>query len=132
MSAVTTTRSPQQRMMHAAALLFALAPLVLGFVRVAQTGDDLRVLWLAIASSIGATIPIVANRSRARASGLAALTPVLVGASATTTAIIAGFLRQRSFSVGATMFAIVFGFSWGIGYALDVRSRPGTVPTAAG
>ncbi|MDQ6718343.1 MAG: hypothetical protein M3Z17_08375 [Gemmatimonadota bacterium] len=123
-------RSSKTRVTHVVARLFALAPFVLGFIRVAQTGNDTRVLWLAIASFIGATIAIIAIRSRDRTSHAAAVTSVFVGASAGIAAIVGGILVQRGFSVGATMFAIVFGISWGIGYALDASARQGQDPTA--
>lgn len=108
--------------MRILARFFALAPFVLGFVRVAQAGDT-RVLALAAASFIGAAIAIIANRSLDRSSTAAARTAILVGACATLAAILAGFFIQHTVSVGAAMFAIVFGISWGLGYALDARSR---------
>ena len=108
--------------MRILARFFALAPFILGFIRVAQTGDT-RVLALATASFVGAAIVIIANRSRERTSSATARTAILVGACATIATILAGFFIQRTVSVGAAMFAVVFGISWGIGYAVEARSR---------
>lgn len=113
----------KQRLMRIAARLFVLAPFILGFIRIAQKGDDKRVLALAVASFAGAVVAIVANRSHDRTSRAVTRTSIFVSACATIGGLVAGFFIQRSFSVGAAMFAIVFGIFWGIGYALDALSR---------
>ena len=107
--------------MRIAARLFALAPFVLGFIRVAQAGDT-RVLILAAASFAGAVIAIAFFRSREAVSRTVAMSSILVGMCAAIAAILAGFFLQRTISVGAAMFAIVFGISWAIGHALDAKS----------
>ena len=46
------------------ALLFAAAPVIFGFVRAINTGDDFRYLWLAAAAILGSAVVMVPGYSR--------------------------------------------------------------------
>jgi hypothetical protein len=118
------TRSPSRGMLHVLARLFAGAPFLLAFIRVATTQNrDTRLLWLAVASLAGAGIAIVTLKSRRRDRQTVVSSSIIVGASAAVAAVIAAWLLWSMFSVGASMFAIVFGIGWGMSYALDTLSR---------
>lgn len=98
--------------------LFGAAPFFFGVIRYAQTGTDLRMLWMAAASAVGA----IAVRAVAKAGNLvgwSALTLVVSTASAAAT----GFLLGATAGPGAAMVALVFGLCWMASFALMSYSR---------
>ena len=98
--------------------LFGAAPFFFGVIRYAQTGTDLRMLWMAAASAIGA----LAVRSIAKAGNLAAWAALTLVVS-TAFAAATGFLLGATAGPGAAMVAFVFGFCWAVSFALMSYSR---------
>ena len=101
--------------------LFGAAPFIFGVIRYAQTGTDLRMLWMAAASAIGA----LGVRYFAKAGNLAAWSALTLIVS-TTFATATGFLLGATAGPGAAMVAFVFGSCWAANFALMSysRSRP--------
>jgi hypothetical protein len=48
------TRSPREQIVYVFSSLFAAAAFALGLIRLVNTGSDLRMLWMTLASSLGA------------------------------------------------------------------------------
>lgn len=94
---------------------FAVAPFAFGLFRYVQTGTDLRMLWMALASFIGAII-VVAMKLNSAAT-------VITFIVATAFAAVAGFLLGATAGPGAIMVAAVFGFCWAASTALARRTQ---------
>ena len=101
-----------KRMLSAA---FAVAPFAFGLFRYLQTGSDLRMLWMALASFIGAMIVVSMKLTNASA--------VVTFVVATAFAAVAGFLLGATAGPGAIMVAAVFGFCWAACTTLATRAQ---------
>ena len=58
--------SSQARRIHALSMFFAAVPFAFALIRYGQTGPDLRYLWLALASWLGATLVMVVGKAPSR------------------------------------------------------------------
>jgi hypothetical protein len=120
-------RSPREKSFFLLSILFAAAPFGFGLIRAFSTGYDLRMLWMALASFLGAAIVMVFGKARSRK-------PKGVLAPSTVTFVIATLLAgSTALLLGATApagvwgVAIVFGLFWAASSALDTLSRPPTI-----
>jgi hypothetical protein len=117
-------RSPREQLIFVLSILFGTIPFAFGLIRAVSTGYDLRYLWLAFASSLGAAGVIAVGKSRGRKPiGMLALS-ALVLVIATLLAGIAAFLLGAKSVAAAGIVAFAFGFCWAASYALYVLSRP--------
>jgi hypothetical protein len=103
-------------------ILFALAPFGFGTIRALQA-NDFRLLWMAVASCIGAAASIAFVRRReAEATGVFRSSATVFFISALFAAL-AGMLLGATSGPGTVMVAIVLGLCWAASYALYTLSR---------
>ena len=115
-------RSPSEWLLYSLSILFAVTPLAFGLIRAVSTGYDVRYLWMALASLLGAVIAVRTARNRTPIGMLALSALVLV--IATVLAGLAAFLLgARSIAAGGIV-AFAFGFCWAASYAFYALSRP--------
>jgi hypothetical protein len=100
-------RPPREQVIYVLSILFAIAPFAFGMIRAFQTGHDLRLLWMAFASFLGALIVRVITKARSQKPG------VLVS-SAFTFAFAALLAGSTAYLLGATAAAGV----WGVAFVL--------------
>jgi hypothetical protein len=118
------TRSPRQRRIHALSLLFAAVPFAFALIRLGQTGYDVRYLWVALASLLGATTVMVVGRAHNR--GLTMAVALAAGAFVTATlfAVLAAVLLGTTLGPGILVVASAFGFCFAVSSVLHVLARP--------
>lgn len=117
-------RSPTQRLSLVAAALFGAAPWGFGLFRAWQTGDDYRMLWMALVASVfvaGVMATTIGHR-RARHAVVIRSTVILV--VATLLAGCTGFLLGATAGPGVWAVAFVLGFCLAVANALVEFSRP--------
>ena len=117
-------RSPGQLIFLLLSILFAAIPFAFAIVRALQTGSDLRYVWVALASFVGAVAVMAIGRARQR-------TPAVVLALSVVALIVAaGLAGAVAFAVGASsllavgVVAVGFGGCHAASLALNVLSRP--------
>jgi hypothetical protein len=106
-----------------ASILLAAVPFAFALIRLFQTGDDFRYLWMAIVSFLGAAGVMTLGAARTR--GLGALT-ALSGAAlivATLLGVTTAVLLGTTFGPGAAIVALGFGLCSAVGQALNAVSR---------
>ncbi len=109
-------------MIRLLSILFALAPLAFGAIR-AFNANDLRVLWMAIASGVVVAAVVLVRRSGANRSGMAlgrALLALLLGIAAASATGYA--LGARAWS-GILGVAVVHSFCWVLSFVLGAVAR---------
>ena len=115
-------RSPREWLLYFLSILFAVIPFAFGLIRAVSTGYDVRYLWMALASLLGAVIAVRTARSRKPTGVLALSAPVLI--IATVLAGLAAFLLGARSVAAAGIVAFAFGFCWAASHALYALSRP--------
>ena len=115
----------RERGIYLLSVLFGAAPFVLAFVRAVQTGHDLRLLWMALASFVGATAVVAVAKAGSRK-------PSVVVARSAGTFVVATLLAgSAALLLGATAapaiwaVASVFGLCCTVSRTLDTFSRYG-------
>ena len=117
-------RSPRERLIYFLSVLFAAVPFLFALIRALRTGYDLRFLWMAFASFLGAAVVMAVGKTRSRKpKGILALS-ALVLIVATLLAGAVAFLLGAKSVAGAGIVALAFGLCWAATYALDALSRP--------
>jgi dolichol kinase len=115
-------RSPREWLLYFLSILFAAIPFAFGLIRAVSTGYDVRYLWMALASLLGAVIAVRTARNRKPTGVLALSASVLIIAS-----VLAGltaFLLGARSVAAAGIVALAFGSCWGASNALYALSRP--------
>jgi CHASE2 domain-containing sensor protein len=115
-------RSPREWLFYFLSILFAAIPFAFGLIRAVSTGYDVRYLWMALASLLGAVIAGRTASTRKPIGVLALSAPVLI--VATVVAGLAAFLLGARSVAAAGIVALAFGFCWAASYALYALSRP--------
>jgi len=115
-------RSPRELLIFFLSILFAAIPFAFGLIRAVSTGYDVRYLWMALASLLGAVIAVRTARNRKPTGTLALSALVLV--IATLLAGIAAFLLGAKSVAAAGIVAFAFGFCWAASYAFYALSHP--------
>jgi hypothetical protein len=105
-------------------LFFAATPIAFALIRAFSTGYDLRYMWMAFASFLGAAVVMAVGRSRNQKPIGGPALSVLVLVIATALAGFAAFLLGAKSVVAAGIVAFAFGFCWAASYALYALSRP--------
>lgn len=117
-------RSPAQRRVHVLSIVFAILPIGFSIIRAASAHMDLRMLWMAFASLLGAGVVMVIGRARDRTTA-AVLTLSVVALVAAM--LLAGWTAMRlgaTAAAGIWPVAFVLSFCWVASFALDAFSRP--------
>ncbi len=117
-------RSPRQRIGILAAAGFLLAPVGFGLYRALATGDDYRMLWMALVASIfaGSVLTAAVGRRRGRQAVITQSVAILV--IGTLLAGGTGFMLGAREGPGVWMVATVFGVLLAGASVLVALSRP--------
>ena len=103
-------RSSRARVRYAIAVVLAAAPIGAGLIRLAQTGNDFRYIWLAIASYAAAyTVMRIGRAQTVATRGLIWLT-VIAFVVATLVDVLLGRLLGARAMIGVWLVAVVFAF----------------------
>ena len=116
-------RSPRERSLYLLSIAFAIAPFAFGIIRAVQTGHDFRLLWMALASFLGAaavTAIVKARNGNPTAFALSAAVFVMSALFAALT----GFLLGARAGPGTWMVAVVLGLCWAAASALYTLALP--------
>jgi hypothetical protein len=117
-------RSPRELLIFFLSILFATTPFAFALIRAFSTGYDLRYLWVAFASFLGAAVVVAVGKARNRRPiGVLAIS-ALVLVVATVLAGLAAFLVGAKSVAAAGIVAFAFGFCCAASYALYTLSRP--------
>jgi len=118
------TRTPRQQRLRILSIIFAAAPFAFSLMRALNARSDLRMMWMALASLVGASAVMVIGGVRRRVprsifslSVLAMLVAILL---AGWTAIRLG----ATAAAGIWPVSFVLSFCWVASYALDALARP--------
>ena len=117
-------RSPREQRIYLFSIPFAIAPFAFALVYSFRSDFDLRYLWLAFASFLGAALTMVIGQARYRAPSIVIRLSVLAWAVGALLAISAASLLWTTVSPTLWTVALLFGLSWAISHALDTLSRP--------
>lgn len=117
-------RSPTQQLSLVAAALFGAAPLGFGLFRAWRTGDDFRMLWMALASSVFAAGVMAATIGRRRARHAVFIQSIVILVVATLLAGCLAYLLGATAAAGVWGVAFVLGFCLAVANALIEFSRP--------
>ena len=115
-------RSPEEWLLYSLSILFAAIPFAFGLIRAVSTGYDVRYLWMALASLLGAVIAVGTARNR-KPTGILALSALVLVIATVLAGLVAFLLGARSV-VAAGIVALAFGFCGAASYTLYALSRP--------
>ena len=111
-------RSPREQRMYVLSIAFAAAPFAFGLIRLVNTGSDLRMLWMALASCLGAFAVRSIGKARSRKPSAVLAWAAVTFVIATLFAGVTAFLLGATAGPGASAVACVFGLCWAASYAL--------------
>ena len=116
--------SPRERRIHGLSILFAAVPFAFALIRLGQTGYDVRYLWVALASLLGATMVMVVGKACSR--GLTVRVALSAGAFviATLFAVLAAVLLGTTVGPGILVVASACGICCAASCLLHVLARP--------
>lgn len=117
-------RSPREQLIYFLSILFAVAPFVAGLFRAFSTGTDLRLLWMAFASVLGAAAAMAVAKARGGQPKSVRTLSAVVLVFATLAAALVGFLLGATAGPGVWMVAVVLGLFLAASCALYALSRP--------
>ena len=113
-------RSPMQRALYLAAILFALVPFAFGLTRALSTGTDYRYFWVAFASFIGAAVVMKFGKTTSRSIVSAAFVVLII---ATLVAAVTAFLVGAKSGPAVLVVALSFALCYSASCALYKMSR---------
>lgn len=117
-------RSPTQKLSLLAAALSGAAPLGFGLFRAWRTGSDVRILWMALASSIFAAGVLAAATGRRRTRHAVRIQAAVILVVATLLAGGTGFALGATTGPGVWAVGAVLGFCLAAASVLVEVSRP--------
>lgn len=120
-------RSLRERGIQLASILFGAAPFVVALVRAVRTGYDLRYLWMALASLLGATVVLAVGKARYRKPNMVLALAIVGFVIATLLAGLIALLLGAKAAPGILAVAFAFGFCCAVSRMLDTFSRPRTI-----
>ena len=109
--------------MFVLSIAFALAPFAFGLTRYIQSGVDRRMLWMALASAVGALIVRAIVKARGHHSGYTRAALISTLGVATILAGATGVLLGAKSGPGVWMVAFVLGLCWMVSAVFAERSR---------
>ena len=116
--------SPQERRIHALSIFFAAVPFAFALIRYGQTGYDLRYLWVALASLLGATMVMVVGKAYSRALNVRVALSAGAFVIATLFGVLAAVLLGTTVGPGILVVASGFGFCSAASCVLHALARP--------
>ena len=118
-------RSPRQKMSLLAALLFGAAPLGFGLFRAWRTGSDLRMTWMALASTIFAASVLATAVGRRRSRHAVFIQSLVIFLVSTLLAGGMGFALGAMAGPGAWAVAVVLSVCLALASVFVELARPG-------
>jgi hypothetical protein len=116
-------RSSKARMQYATGVVLAAAPIGAGLIRLAQTRNDFRYIWLAIASYAGAyAVMRIGQAQTVTTRGLLWLT-LIAFVVATLVDVLLGRLLGAHSMIGVWLVAVVFALLSATSQLFEKRSR---------
>lgn len=122
-AALLTVRTPAQRLGLVGAVLFGAAPLAFGLFRYATTGWDLRMLWMALGSSIFAAGVLVSTIGKRRSRRQVLVQSAVVAVVGALLAVGTGMMSSATAGPGVWMVGVVQGILLGIASELIAFAR---------
>lgn len=119
-------RSPIQRLSFFAAVLFGAAPLGFGLLRALRTGSDLRMFWMAVASTLFAASVLAGAVGRRRTRSAVLYQAGVIFVVATLLAGGMGFALGATAGPGVLAVSAVFGICLAVASVLVAYARPDT------
>jgi hypothetical protein len=120
-------RSRREQAMHALSILFAVAPFAFGLFRFFATRSDLRLMWMAFASFLGAVLVRAIARRRGRQRNVLLRLSAATLVVATLLAAATAYLLGATAAAGVWLVAFVLALCWAASSAFDTLSRPPAV-----
>jgi len=117
-------RSPRQSLSLLAAVVLGAAPLGFGLFRALSTGDDFRMVWMALAASIFAGGVLAASIGRRRSRHAVFIQALIILVVSTLLAGGTGFLLGATTGPGVWMVAVVLGSCLAASSTFVAFSRP--------
>jgi hypothetical protein len=116
--------SPRERRIHALSVLFGAVPFAFALIRLGQTGYDVRYVWVALASLLGAAMVMVVGGAYRRGPTVRIALSVGAFLNATLFAVLAAVLLGTTVGPGILVVASAFGFCCAASCVLHVLARP--------
>lgn len=117
-------RSSTQRLSLVAAALFGVAPVCFGLFRAWRTGDDYRMLWMAVVASVFAAGVVAAAIGRRRTRHAVVIQSIAILVIATLLAGCLAYLLGATAAPGIWLVAFVLASSLTVANVLVEFSRP--------
>ena len=105
------------------AVPFGIAPFAFSAMRYMHTGNDLRMLWMSLASLLGAVVVFLWRQSHESSKAAILRSAGLAWILGTVFAAICAVVLGTKSGVGVWMVALVLAAFWSISYALHALSR---------
>ena len=115
-------RSPRGRWIVALSILFAAAPFGFALIRAIRTGYDLRYLWVALASLLGAAVVMLIGKEYIGGLHAGAALAAASFLTSTVLAVLAALLLGTTLGPGMVVVASAFGFCCAAGCLLFAHS----------
>ena len=116
--------SLRERATYFLSILFAAAPFVAALIRAVSTRHDLRLLWMAIAASLGAALVMAFGKARQGTRALLLRRAAVSLVIATLLAAATAYLLGATAAAGVWPVAFVLGFCCTASYVLWGLARP--------
>ena len=123
MSPLAVARTARQKVLSIASILLAAVPFAFALIRLFQTGDDFRYLWMAIVTFLGAATVMTLGAARTRAVGVLTALSVAALIVATSLGVATAVLLGTTFGPGAVIVALGFGFCSAASQALNALAH---------
>jgi peptidoglycan/LPS O-acetylase OafA/YrhL len=124
---IAMKRSSQERRIHALSIVFAAVPFAFALIRAVRTGYDLRYLWVALASLVGATSVMVVGRAYSRRPHVVVALSAGAFVIATLFAVLAALPLGTKVGPGILIVGSAFGFCCAVSCLLHSLARPRTL-----
>jgi len=121
---VTKQQTNPRSLFRALSIFFAALPFAFALIRALQTGDDVRYLWVALASLCGAIAVMIVTRRSGRAPSAAVAVSAGVLIIATLLAVVAALLLGTTLGLGLLVVGAAFGFCFAAGSLLHILAGP--------
>lgn len=117
-------RSVRQKAALVLSLAAAAVPVAFASMRALQTGTDLRAVWMALVSFLGAALVVALAQARQRTETSLFTRSVAILVVSSLLAGLTARLLGATALFGIWAVAIAFGSCWAVSHALAVLSRP--------
>jgi hypothetical protein len=114
-------------MVYALAILLGAAPIAFPVIRLVETGNDLRFVWMALASLASVALVMVLGRARVRTTTMVVALAALAFVVATLAGALVATLLGATSGPAVWLVASAFALCWAASRTLYAFARPRTV-----